>query len=127
MMRCSFVLALHADRERRELMPHYMYQLAYTNEAWATQVKNPRSFMERATPLLEELGGKAESAYYAFSDFDIVLIAELPDNVSMATAALAVAAGGAVKAMKTTLLMTLDEGVEAMRKAGASVYRPPSG
>ena len=106
-------------------MAHYMFQLAYTSEAWAAQIRDPRSFMERATPLIEALGGKVESAYYAFGDYDVILIAEMPDDVSMAAAALAVAAGGAVKTMKTTTLMTPEEGVEAMRKAGSLGYRPP--
>ena len=48
------------------------------------------------------------------------------DNVSMAAFALAVAAGGAVKASKTTPLMTIEEGLQAMSKAGGSTYRPPS-
>ena len=107
-------------------MAHYMFQASYTSEAWAAQMGNPHGFMERASSLIEALGGKAESAYYAFGEYDIVLIAEVPDDVSMAAAALAVAAGGAIKAMKTTTLMTLEDGVAAMRKAGALGYRPPS-
>jgi uncharacterized protein with GYD domain len=52
-------------------------------------------------------------------------IVETPDNVSMAAMALAVAAGGAGKAIKTTPLMTIEEGIEAMRKASGTGYRPP--
>ena len=33
--------------------------------------------------------------------------------------------GGAVKGIKTTPLMTIEEGIEAMRKAGGSTYSPP--
>lgn len=52
---------------------------------------------------------------------------EAPDNVSAAAIGLAVSAGGACKAYKTTPLISIDEGIEAMRKAGqaASAYRPP--
>jgi hypothetical protein len=39
---------------------------------------------------------------------------------------MAASAGGAVKAVKTTPLMTIDEGMEAMRKASGVGYRPPS-
>jgi uncharacterized protein with GYD domain len=53
------------------------------------------------------------------------VIFEMPDNVSMAAFALAAAAGGAVKAVKTTPLMTIEEGIEAMRKASGTGYRPP--
>jgi hypothetical protein len=38
---------------------------------------------------------------------------------------MAASAGGAVKATKTTPLMTMEEGIEAMRKAGTAGYRPP--
>ena len=36
------------------------------------------------------------------------------------------AAGGAVRAVKTTPLMTTEEAMEAMRKASGVGYRPPS-
>lgn len=108
-------------------MAHYLLQVSYTGEAWKEQLRNPRSFMERATPLVEALGGKIESAYYSFGEYDIAVIAELPDNISMAACSLAISAGGAVKTAKTTPLMTLDEGVEAMRKAGGASYKPPGG
>ena len=38
---------------------------------------------------------------------------------------LAAAAGGAVKALKTTPLLTIDEGVAALRAAGGAGYQPP--
>jgi hypothetical protein len=52
---------------------------------------------------------------------------EAPDNISAAAIAIAVAAGGAVKGIKTTPLLTIDEGIAAIRKASeaAASYRPP--
>jgi uncharacterized protein with GYD domain len=70
-------------------------------------------------------GGKLLSAYYAFGEDDVVLIAELPDNVSAAAFALTVAGGGAAKALETTVLMSVEEGLEAMRRASGTGYRPP--
>jgi uncharacterized protein with GYD domain len=63
--------------------------------------------------------------YYAFGEYDVVLIGEIPDHVSAAALAMAVAAGGAAKALKTTPLLTIEEGIEAMRKASGTGYRPP--
>ena len=57
--------------------------------------------------------------WYCFGDYDIVIIADLPNNESMAAVALAVGSGGAVKASKTTVLMTGAEGVDALQKAAA--------
>ena len=55
------------------------------------------------------------------------MICQFPDNVSAGAISIAAAGGGAVKAIKTTPLLTVEEGMEMMRKAGSSAYRPPSG
>jgi uncharacterized protein with GYD domain len=64
--------------------------------------------------------------WYCFGDYDIVLVVDVPDNASMSAIALAIAAGGAVKASKTTVLMTGTECVNAMKKADAvaKTYKP---
>jgi len=72
-------------------------------------------------------GGKLIGTWYAFGEYDLVSIAEFPDSVSVAATVLALTAGGALKAGKTTVLMTIDEGLKAMRKAGGADYRPPGG
>jgi uncharacterized protein with GYD domain len=75
--------------------------------------------------VVEGLGGRIESVYFAFGEYDIVGIIDMPNNVSMAAFSLAASAGGAVKGVKTTPLMTIEEGIEAMRKASGTGYRPP--
>ncbi len=109
-------------------MSRYLLQAAYTSEAWATQLKNPQNRAEIVSQLMERLGGRFESVYYTFGEYDIVAVMDLPDNVSAAAASMVVSAAGAVKAIRTTPLMTVDEGVQAMRKGAdaAGSYRPPS-
>ena len=109
-------------------MARYLLQAAYTPEAWGAQLKNPQNRVEIVSELLQHLGGKFESVYFAFGEYDIVAITDLPDNASAAAMSMVVSAGGAVKAVKTTPLMTIDEGLEAMRKGGsaAASYRPPT-
>ena len=107
-------------------MAHYMVQAAYTPEAWATQIKNPQNVLDRVRGAVEALGGKIVGAWYSFGDYDIVAIAEYPDNVSAAAFSIAAAAGGSVKSAKTTPLLTLQEGMDAMEKARGSGYKPPS-
>ncbi len=103
-------------------MPHYMFQATYTPESWAAQVKNPQNRVETvARRICEAGGGKYVGGWLCFGDYDLVLIADVPNNESMAAIALAVAAGGAIKASKTTPLMTGAEGVEALKKADAVV------
>jgi uncharacterized protein with GYD domain len=106
-------------------MAYFLLQGGYTAEAWKTLVQNPVNRTEAVRPVIEQLGGRVESSFFAFGEYDVVLIMEMPDNVSAAAFALAVAAGGAFKTHKTTPLLSMEEGVEAMRKAGETGYRPP--
>jgi uncharacterized protein with GYD domain len=108
-------------------MPHYLVQVAYNTSGTAGLVKEPQDRAEKVRPAVEALGGRIECAYYAFGEYDIVLICEMPDNSSAAAFALAVGAGGTVSSYKTTVLLTPEEAVEAMRKAGESSYKPASG
>ena len=107
-------------------MPYYLVQLSYTKEAVKALVDNPQNRIEAVRPAFEELGVTIREAFLAFGDYDVVLITEAPSNVQAAAISLAVTAGGAVEHYKTTPLMTWEEGVEAMRAAGGSSYRPPS-
>ena len=53
------------------------------------------------------------------------MIFEAPDNVSSAGAVLAIAAGGALASVETTVLMTVEETLEALAKGkGISYSRP---
>jgi uncharacterized protein with GYD domain len=108
-------------------MPRYLLQAAYTSEAWGAQLKNPQNRVEIVSEFLQRLGGRFESVFFTFGEYDIVAVADLPDNASAAAMSMVISAGGAVKAVKTTPLMTIEEGMEAMRKgeAAAKSYRPP--
>ncbi len=106
-------------------MAYYLIQAAYTPEAWAAMVKNPQDRVQAIRPVAERLGGKLEQGWLAFGEYDIVAIFQMPDNVSAAAFSMAASAGGAVKAITTTPLMTIEEGVAAMRKAQGASYRPP--
>ncbi len=71
-------------------MAHYLYQAAFTSDAWATLAKNPQDRTEAVRTLIEGVGGKLISYHFAFGEYDIVVMAELPDNVSAAAGAIAV-------------------------------------
>jgi hypothetical protein len=51
--------------------------------------------------------------------------AAAPDNVSMAAVALAIGSGGALSSLETTVLLTVDETLDALRKAKQVHYRAP--
>jgi uncharacterized protein with GYD domain len=119
-------IQLRPSGRKSSQMPYYMVQAAYSTEAWSGLVKNPQNRLEAVRPVVEKLGGKIEGGWLAFGEYDVVLICEMPNNISATAFSMAASAGGAVKAVKTTPLMTIDEGMEAMRKASGVGYRPPS-
>jgi uncharacterized protein with GYD domain len=63
--------------------------------------------------------------YFAFGEYDIVGILDMPANADAAAFAIAANAGGAIKSIKTTPLMTIEEGIGAMKKAAVAGYVPP--
>ena len=74
--------------------------------------------------MLEAAGGRLISFYYAFGEYHAVVIIEAPDNATVASLVIAAAAGGAVSDIKTTVLMSAEEGLDAITKAGSVVYLP---
>ncbi len=107
-------------------MANYLIQVAYTAEAWAALLAKPQNRIEAVRPVVEKLGGKIVQGWFAFGDYDVVAIVEMPGNVEAAAFSLAAAAGGAIKAFKTTALLSTAEGVEAMKKASGSGYKAPT-
>lgn len=107
-------------------MPHFLHQIAYSREGWQAIVNNPQDRIEAVRPAVEKLGGRIETAWFAFGDYDVVVITEMPNNLSAAAIAIAFSAGGACKAVQTTPLLSTAEAVEAMKKAKDSGYRPAS-
>ncbi|NRG18729.1 GYD domain-containing protein [Rhizobiales bacterium] len=106
-------------------MTLYLYQGAYTPESWAAQLADPQNRVETVgKAVCESVGGKLVGAWLSFGEFDIALIMDVPDNVSMASVGMAVAAGGAMKSGRTTVLMSGEDGVAAMRKASSVTYKP---
>jgi uncharacterized protein with GYD domain len=106
-------------------MAYYLLQFAYTPQAWAALTRNPQNRLDAVRPVAERLGGRLVNKWFSFGDYDVVAILEIPDNVSAAAFSMAIASGGAVRSFKTTPLMTMDEGIEAMRRAPGLNYRSP--
>ena len=76
---------------------------------------------------LPESGDKLHHYFFAFGDYDVVILYEAPDNASAAAAVLTAAGSGATSASRTTVLMSMEEGMAAMRKGGAAsgAYQSP--
>ena len=106
-------------------MALFAQQIAYTPLAWAALLREPHNRLTAVQHVLEGLGGRLVDGWFAFGDYDVLVICELPDTISAAALAMAVSAGGAMRAVKTTPLLSFDDGLAAMRKAKAAEYQPP--
>jgi uncharacterized protein with GYD domain len=105
-------------------LAHFLIQLAYTSEAWSAMVKNPQDRSAAVSGAIEKLGGRIERFWLSFGEYDIVGIVDMPSNVSAAAFAMAIGAGGASRMLKTTPLLSIEDGVEAMKQAGTCGYKP---
>lgn len=106
-------------------MAYFMFQLSYTASSVKAMVEHPQSREETGRKAVESLGGKLQAFYFAFGEFDAVMICEMPDNVSAAAVAMAVGARGSLSKFETTVLVTPAESVAAMKKAHSVTYAPP--
>ncbi len=106
-------------------MSLYLTKFSYTPETWARLIDKPEDRRKAAQAYIESVGGKLHGFWYAFGAHDGYTLWEAPDNVSMAAVALAIGAGGALSSMDTAVLLTVDETMDALRKAKQVQYRPP--
>jgi uncharacterized protein with GYD domain len=106
-------------------MPLYLSKFSYTPETWARLIANPEDRRQAAQTYIESVGGKLHGFWYAFGAHDGYTLWEAPDNVAMAAVALAITAGGALSALETTILMTVDETIQALGQVKQVGYRAP--
>jgi uncharacterized protein with GYD domain len=106
-------------------MPLYLTKFSYTPETWSRLIGNPEDRRAAAQTYIESVGGKLHGFWYGFGTHDGYNLWEAPDNVSMAAVALAITGGGALSSFETTVLLTVEETLEALAKAGEVAYRPP--
>ena len=107
-------------------MPLYLTRFSYTPETWARMIANPEDRRKAAASYIESVGGKLHGFWYAFGAYDGINLWEAPDNVSMAAVALAIGSGGALSSIETTVLLSVEDTLEALRKAQGIGYRAPA-
>jgi uncharacterized protein with GYD domain len=106
-------------------MPMYMARFAYKPEVWAGLIKSPENREDTVRGMLEQHGCKLHNLWYAFGQEDGFALIEAPSNIKAAGIAIAIASSGAFRMFETTVLMTQQEALEAMREAGAMEYTAP--
>ena len=76
--------------------------------------------------LYQRVPNFANAFYYCFGEYDGVIILEAPNAIAAAAGSVAGVSAGHLKVNRTTVLLTAEETVEAMRKAGETTFRRPT-
>lgn len=107
-------------------MAMYLFQGKYTVESFKRFVDKPQDRTEVVRKTVEAAGGKLHHLFFAFGNYDVVALFEFPDNEAAAATSMSAAAGGALSAGKTTVLMSFPDAVKAMKKAQSvsKIYAP---
>jgi uncharacterized protein with GYD domain len=110
-------------------MAYYLLQASYQPDTIKAMVAKPQDREAAARSVVEGLGGKLHSIFFAFGDRDIVAVIEVADDKTMAAGSFILSATGAFSKIETTPLLTTAEAMEAMSlaKATASAYTPATG
>jgi uncharacterized protein with GYD domain len=104
-------------------MPKYLISANYTSQGMeGVRAAGAKARVDAVTTMLESMGGRLESFYFAFGDTDVYAIAEAPDDESVAAVAIAINSSGAVS-IRTTKLLTVEQVDEALSRTVD--YRPP--
>lgn len=106
-------------------MAMYLTRFRYTGETWSRLAKHPEDRRDAARSYIESVGGKLHGFWYAFGEYDGYTLWEAPDNVAMAAVALSLSGGGALSAVETAVLLTVEETLEALERVETIRYRPP--
>jgi uncharacterized protein with GYD domain len=106
-------------------MPKYLVEASYTADAIKGLRSEGGSARVAATKaLIEGLGGTLECFYFAFGDTDAFIVADLPDNATVAAVQMAVNGSGTISS-RTVVLLTPGEIDEAAKRDVP--FRPPAG
>jgi uncharacterized protein with GYD domain len=104
-------------------MAKYLIEVNYTLDGIkGVMAEGGSARVAAATELVEGLGGKLESFYFAFGERDAYIIVDLPDNTTVAAVELMVFASGAVKPRTVVLLTPAEVDAATSREV---TYRPP--
>ena len=109
-------------------MTHYLVRFSYASPSIKGLIAKPEvDHAAQASAMVASVGGKLHGYWYAFGEFDGVVLLEAPDSSTAASVAMAIGGTGEVSRLETTVLLSMDEARDAMRKAAAATHLPPGG
>ena len=101
-------------------MPKYLVQGTVTVDGIRQNLLKAKGTGLRAgvSKFIESAGGKVEAYYFAFGQYDVVGIADFPDNVSAVAISIAASGAGFVH-LNLTPLLTPEEMDRAVEKSAS--------
>jgi uncharacterized protein with GYD domain len=103
-------------------MAKFLFQITYT-EAGVQEVLKEGGYKQKEIleTAIRSLNGWLEVMYFSFGEVDLIVVTELPDNISAAAFSMIASSAGAAK-IKTTVLISPEEIDKASKKT--ITYRP---
>jgi uncharacterized protein with GYD domain len=97
-------------------MPHFLLRTRLAPETWARLARAPEDRRAAASEGAKDYGGEQVGYWYSTGRYDCYSLIRAPDQTAAAALHAALFASGAFTAFSPTLLMTVEEMKEAMKK-----------
>src|SRR5215210_839825 len=106
-------------------MPLTLTLFSYTPQALAELARNPEDRSAAVRELVEGMGGRLIAFYHSSGEYHGAVISEIPDDITGTAMSIAAQSAGHLKTYKEIPLLDVEEGLEALRRAGAAAFRGP--
>lgn len=100
-------------------MTTYQIEVMYNADAWTAWIRGPHSCAPKVEAVLSSLGGRLIGFWWASAEFDSLLLAELPDAAALAAFRTFAASLGGIHSLRAVALLSDEEGVAAIARAGS--------
>lgn len=106
-------------------MPMFLTRFSYSPETWARLRQRPEDRTDAVRQSIEAVGGRLHGLWYSLGEYDGVSLWEAPSRVAVTSTLIATIAAGAHSRLETTVLLSVDEILEALKQSAAIDYRAP--
>jgi uncharacterized protein with GYD domain len=106
-------------------MAMFMTRFNYSPETWARLRQRPEDRSDAVRQSIEAVGGRLHGLWYAIGAFDGVCLWEAPSRVAAASSLAATIAAGAHSRLETTVLLSVEDFLEALSQASVIKYGAP--
>ena len=107
-------------------MPNYLIRFSYESPVIKTMIQRPDiNTAAEAAAMVASLGGKLLGYWYAFGDFDGVVLIEAPENRVAVAVGMAIRSTGHVTKLETTVMLSMEEAKASLHLAATANHLPP--